>query len=436
MAFARSGRPDAGDRAEELFQRSLRLYEKGNSRLKPDSSTFNIVLGALAKQGKAVYRNGDGLQSIIQRAESLLHQMQEINEAGDFDVKPCTISYNILLDLYAQIENPEKAADVLKKMRELYDNGNTEIKPDMYSYNGVLNAWANSRCKEGVTEAEKLLNQMEENGFNDNMRPNVVSYCTVMKAMAQNLKPSTSSAKRIEAMLDSVESLLHSEFERKSAAYAYNICIDAWGKSGSKDAIVKAEQILTRMFEMSEKLNTKEIFPCRISYTTIINALSKSGNRNAPQHAERLVQEMIGKNIAPGTMTYNSLINCWARSKQTGAAEKAEEVLLRMREITASGAANVHPDSVTFSTVIKSWANEANGSRAEEILTHLEKMSETSNLIASNYAYNSAITAWSRSKNVNAAERALSLLYRMERMCENGNKYAIPTLHSYHSGKF
>jgi pentatricopeptide repeat protein len=437
-AFARSGRPDAGDRAEELFQRSLRLYQEGNSSLKPDSATFNTVLGALAKQAKALYRKGDGVQSVIERAESLLTRMQEIHEAGDEGVRPCTISYNILLDLYAQIERPEKSAGVLKEMRELYNMGNGHVKPDMYSYNGVLNAWANSKCKEGVTEAEKLLSQMEENANNDNMKPNGVSYNTVMKALAQNLKPSASSARRIEAMLDSMELLpLSGKTGIELNSTPYNICIDAWGKSGSKDSIVRAEQILTRMYEMSEKLNTKAILPCTISYTAIINALSKSGNRNAPQHAERLIEEMIGKNVSPGTMTYNSLINCWARTKQNGAAQKAEEVLLRMRELTASGAANVPPDSVSFSTVINAWANEGHGKRAEEILHHLEKMSEiNSNLTATNYAYNSAITAWSRSQDVDAAQKALAVLDRMGQMYENGNKDAFPTLHSYHSGKF
>ena len=108
-----------------------------------------------------------------------------------------------------------------------------------------------------------------------------------------------------------------------------------------------------------------------------------------------------------------------------------------MKELTTSGAANVPPDSVSFSTVINAWANEGNGERAEAILNHLEKMSETDgNLKATNYAYNGTIAAWSRSKDVDAAQKAVAILDRMERMYQNGNTEAFPTLHSYHSGKF
>ena len=49
-AFSRSGRDDAGDRAEELLQRSLKLYDEGQDGLKPDSITFISVLDALSKQ--------------------------------------------------------------------------------------------------------------------------------------------------------------------------------------------------------------------------------------------------------------------------------------------------------------------------------------------------------------------------------------------------
>ena len=56
-SYARSGRDDAGDRAEELLQRSLKLYNEGQYRLKPDSITFISILDALSNQFLRIFRN-------------------------------------------------------------------------------------------------------------------------------------------------------------------------------------------------------------------------------------------------------------------------------------------------------------------------------------------------------------------------------------------
>ena len=60
-SYARSGRDDAGDRAEELLQRSLKLYNEGQYRLKPDSITFISVLDALSKQCLRIYQKQKAL---------------------------------------------------------------------------------------------------------------------------------------------------------------------------------------------------------------------------------------------------------------------------------------------------------------------------------------------------------------------------------------
>jgi len=102
-AFARSGRDNAGDRAEELLQRSLELYRGGQDGLKPDSITFITVLDALGKQCIKTYqrrRNTAERDSMEKRINAIFDQMNELQASGDDQVRACTVSYNILLDLY------------------------------------------------------------------------------------------------------------------------------------------------------------------------------------------------------------------------------------------------------------------------------------------------------------------------------------------------
>ena len=129
-AFARSGNREGGNRAEELLRRSLRMYYGdeevgGREALRPDSITCNAVLVGLVRQALVEYsdrrvgdhdreRRGRGrgrhtgednksnarTNTTEGRVEALLQEMHDHHDAGNLHVRPCNISYNILLDLY------------------------------------------------------------------------------------------------------------------------------------------------------------------------------------------------------------------------------------------------------------------------------------------------------------------------------------------------
>jgi hypothetical protein len=119
----------------------------------------------------------------------------------------------------------------------------------------------------------------------------------------------------------------------------------------------------------------KYCLPDASSFSTVILAWSKSGHAEAPEQAEKLLQQMQEfyevtgfQSVQPNTQTLTSVLDCWAKSKLEHAPERAETILRRMQERYQAGNDRVKPNTVTFNTCMNAWARsssrQAPGSKA------------------------------------------------------------------------
>ena len=72
-----------------------------------------------------------------ERMKAILQQMYNLHDSGDDHVRPCTVSYNILLDFYAKTSQVDKAEECLTYMNEMHMSGKHHVKPDVISYNSA-----------------------------------------------------------------------------------------------------------------------------------------------------------------------------------------------------------------------------------------------------------------------------------------------------------
>ncbi len=431
-AFARSGRDDAGDKAEELLQRSIKLFSEGQGGLKPDSITFITVLDALAKQCMRIYqetRKIDQCESMERRMKGILDQMDELQASGDDRVRPCTVSYNILLDFYAKTAQVDKSEQLIDFMTEQGKNGNNHVKPDIISYNAVLLVLSRSKRRGDLQNAVKLLESME-NGLAIAVKPDTVSYNTVMNGLVRSSEPH--SIKKVHDICLSMEERYRNGTSKVCPnGITYNICIDAWSKSGQERAVENVEEILEKM------INSEGVNPDVFSFTSVISTIAKSGKADAPERCESVINRMKELGVKPNRYTYNNLINCWSKSGRQDAAEKAERILINMTEMNDP---DVNPDSVTFSSVMNCWAQsgvKGSGERAERILDLMEDYSKSGhkNLKPNKFAYGAVLNAYAKSCDDNAVQKALNILNRMNEMYLLGNDDARPTEPSYNAGE-
>jgi len=92
-----------------------------------------------------------------------------------------------------------------------------------------------------------------------------------------------------------------------------------------------------------------------LSITSVISAMTKSKEMDAPNRAEKLLRDMgttdsCGE-LAPNRVTFNSVLNSWAKA---GSPDRAEEILFRMEELSKQGTPDIAPDAISFTTVIVS----------------------------------------------------------------------------------
>jgi pentatricopeptide repeat protein len=248
-AFARSGRDDAGCRAEELLERSINLYHDGKVNLRPDSMTFCSVLDALAKESQFDHKF-PSRKSSITRAEEVFERMKQMHRSGNSSVRPNTVAYNILIGMYA---TAKKVKDAEKLFQEMHSS-HSLAKPDLITYNSYLYALANSNSKENIERAISLLNDMESAVEGDAfIRPDTSSYMSVMKALAKKSKQDPSAINDMENILRAMEQrYMKGVTTAKPINVFYNCYIDALAKSGSDDAFDLALETIDHMKKMSK----------------------------------------------------------------------------------------------------------------------------------------------------------------------------------------
>ncbi len=309
-----------------------RILDRLEELDRADTITYNLVINAFAKS--SVPDSAKRAQKILTRMQKVyqkqLEKAAEEEDQVDPDiplVKPNVRTYSTVIDAYSRtstLEGAEVAQSLLENLRMLHQStGDEELKPNVISYNSVINAWAKTGTLQGAEMALKLLDVMEEGGIAD-----VISY---------------------------------------------NAVIHAWARCGSKECGDMAESILKRMKEKYKEEQNEEnisvyspsIRPNFRSYSSVIDAWSRSTQPNAPRRAQAILDEMEkayletgDTSIQPNTVTYSSVINAHARSRDMeNKAVAALQVLKRMQELYDSGVnKNAQPSIVSYNSVLNACA--------------------------------------------------------------------------------
>lgn len=171
QAWAKTATLSGANKAEELLRRNQALFEEGSKYAKPHGIMFNAVMDAIARSGDP--RGG-------QRAEELLHEMEILYKAGDEDMKPTRRSFNAVILAYRnQGDSGAQVIHFLSQMEDLADAGRYEVMPDVVSYNCALSAMVDSeKDEQAVFRARDILKRMKLR----NIIPDVRTYGPVIEA--------------------------------------------------------------------------------------------------------------------------------------------------------------------------------------------------------------------------------------------------------------
>jgi pentatricopeptide repeat protein len=436
-AWARQRSKESARRADRLLQVLLQIPQ-----IRVDGYSYSAVLNALAKS--------NGKRKAALRAEELLYQMEHsIKVTTDFcynavmdcwsvsgcedagrraqrwltrleerGPSPSRISYNSCIKAWARSKDgAPQAHNLLTKMKSLGE----ELSPDKISYSTCIDAWC--RCTSNLTvaaeKAEALLQQMENGADNDDVRPDVVAYTSVLYGFAQ----AGVDSQRALALVDRMQRYAK---EEPNTTFL-NTLIHFFAKSRR---IEQAEALLGSM------KNSK--MADRITYTSLISAHANIGNATRAlallQELEGLYEDSKNERYLPTTKTFASVLYAISRSKGFPyAIDEAERLLNRLFELyDATDNVEVVPNTVVYSQVFLILSTSRNPSAPARALRLMEQMKEEQlrgnrsvNPDAATYAY--LINTLTKARVPNAAERATKLLQEVERGYEAGDDDLKPT---------
>mmetsp|Transcript_813 Transcript_813/g.1286 ORF Transcript_813/g.1286 Transcript_813/m.1286 type:complete len:822 (-) Transcript_813:1477-3942(-) len=208
----------------------ISAYQKAFSSQKRKHFNENKVLPKTASEDDDFINEADPFKE-IERAESILKYMHDLNSFGNVDVIPNNVAYNTIISAYSRISSekypdaPMQAESVLRRMIELSDKEiESAVAPDTRSYNTVIRCWANAKQNKSGIRAEWWLRKMWQDCEMSGVVPDVNTYNSVILAFL-NIGQPVEAENLLKELLDMDR---NNELRPNSESFA--LVIRAWMK--------------------------------------------------------------------------------------------------------------------------------------------------------------------------------------------------------------
>jgi pentatricopeptide repeat protein len=316
----------------------------GYSRARPDLFSVNTAIVSIGKSSR---------KEKLRRAHYILMNMESL-----YGVKPDAVSYNVVLDAYSKSRDVRAVVEtdrLLSTMEKLYMDGNDQVMPDSFSYSTVIDTICSRMKNNAGDKAETIILRMEKLWKeHDGEEPSTIVYNALLNCYASSGE--SDDIQKLEATLHYMETMSQrGNSNMKPNRITYNTVLKGYAQA--KDNFTKkAEDLLDRM-------ETRElgIEPDEISYTTVISAFARSSIPGKARKAKRILDRMIesylngsNKSIKMTIYPFNSCLNACAytfsRNEKMNAFVVVVDTLVEIQKFCK-------PDHTTYGTVLKSWRN-------------------------------------------------------------------------------
>lgn len=397
--------PEAAERSVKL----LRFMENAEIEdLLPDTKTYNTVVGTLAKQ-RAV--------SSISKIQDIITDMIRNRDAGlNPDAKVTTQTYNALIKAYVKHGQEASAESILLQMQDEHNKGNHDVRPDSVTWNLVIEAHAKSQDERAAHKTAIIMEKMLEFGKKyPDVKPDKVTITSMLKSLVRKaVKGNKYVGQQAVNILDKmIESYQRGNELMKPDKIIFSTVINCVAKCGKSDAGTEALLLLNRMQKMHEEGHSN-LKPDTITLNTTLSALANTQTAEGADQAGKLLQAMLRSNddeMAANVQSYTLVISAWAKSGAKESTEKIEELLLEMEKVDDEA----KPNNVTYSTVLNAFAKSNDPSSYERATRVLKRMEDGSiNVVPNAFCYASVMECISKSRDRGSISlKAMDLLQRL-----------------------
>ena len=427
-AFATQGR---AREAEHLLQELFHLHiDTQHPDLVPSIVECNSVIVAWARSGQP---------DAVERATAILQQIEKLS-LGNPALRPGVETYTALLHAHAQSarrDAGEQALVILQRMWDLVKAGSPHIKPDVTCYNTVLDCLAKSGTKQDADQAEVLLRSMHERcrQGDTNLFPNSVSYASVINALSRS--GAKNAPQRAERLLEELNRLSIT-MDISCSRVVYNAVLTVWARSDDPNASRRAEALVEKMKSMQQYgNNNNQGGPDMFTYNALLQTYAI--NQEA-EKADALLRTLCNDYLKqPGStkvdiIAFNTVISAWSRQRDNDAAVRAEEVFQTLERIQDQ--LGIRPDTVTYTSRISAWSSSSDpwaSQRVLSILSDMQRKFQAGDISCKPNAitFNWGLTAISKKRNGDTISDAHFIMKMMYAMNKDGHCDCKPTLNTY-----
>jgi hypothetical protein len=398
---------------------------------------YIIVLEAWCRRvGKVPYA--------MRKAEQVLRDLEEASLK--LPVALVNESYNAAANL-STARTDEGGTTTVSNSTTTITN---KVRPNVLTYTSVIGALSRSRERNLASRAQAMLERMKQYG----VEPDMVAYTSVLNCWAKAVSREERglAAKKAFQILKEMEDLyiLEEQYHVKPNAITYATAIKAIGNSLDPEAPALAEQVLQRMYALTES-GKIHVPPTAGTYNSVITSLSSSRGCSSAQklanakRAEHLLVDMIKRSrnqkeamVEPNVRTWGAVLRAWAESGQPDAGVQAQRVLDQMQEWYNQGKTLIRPNVVCFTTVMHAWGRcypqrdpNVAMERVDQLLRTMEEMYEQTlepDVRPNKITYVTAIDAICRNcPKDKTGSKAQEIVDRMMRLYSKGIGHDRPT---------
>lgn len=413
--------------AARLCDEMERLWREGDESLMPDAFSFSSMINALTRSGRP---------DAGKRAEAILRKMDDIYSATrDTAVLLNQVTLGACIALYAnnprEKHNAENAERLLDFLITLYtEHSRTELRPNESHFATVMNCYARSGGRDSGRRAEAVLEKLEtmyRQTGHVHLKPSHKTFTICITALSRSIQGAY-DLKRAEDLLGRMEKLFVRDVDQSERmnSYPYNIITNRLARSGGRGSADRVQKYIERMTLLAEETDTEDLLPDTLTYTSLLRALVNENTSNSFRKASLVLshmEELSGNGngrVQPDVIAYATVINGYARQ---GNVRQVELMFHRMKEN------GLHPNTFCYNVLLNALARsgkENSASRAEEVLWQMDSDHRNGNRECkpSSVSFLTCINAHARSSAPNRMACARSLYNEVLRRYKADDKDA------------
>jgi pentatricopeptide repeat protein len=391
----------------------------------------------------------------------------------DCDGASILICCNIVLDLWAKSERPERVDQVEALFRRIQDlhtsTNNPDLHPNQYTYIYLLTAWEHSGKRGAYDRALEISKEIKKLAITDSVLTsylysmvcicltksrarNAASeamkvYSEMLTRYAQGEKLLEPSTKSLNAVLNALAkegkanlvSRLIQEAETNAKdkdgnglldVVSYSILVHAYAKAGKP---IEAEAVLRKMQSLSKTVSAR-MKPGALTWVSILEAWAMSDIPDRTTKAATLLEEIertVEMTVSDRQIAYNCMLKCLANGPAIEQNEEMVDRILRSMEKQENGLPK--PDGHSYSLCITAWCNAGKIDKAREMIENLaaKYKKDSSAIMPSIINCNTLLSHCSSRPSKEMFDKALSMLSWMDKMSTEGMVNLTPGTKSF-----